>query len=509
MSVVTPEPRTAEDPRLGGKIARGAVWMVLFKLTERSLGLVSTVILARLLVPADFGIVAMATAIIGAIELFTAFSFDTALIQNPEATREHYDTAWTFNVLFGTSAAIVLVALAPFAGRYYGEPRVPPVVYCLALGTLVQGFENIGIVAFRKDLQFRKEFQYRVLRKLAGFVVVLPAAFLLRNHWALVGGMLATSIGSVTLSYFIQPYRPWFSLKASGQLFRFSRWLLANNLLQFLRDRGPDLLIGRVAGSVRLGAFVIAREISNMPTSELIAPINRAIFPGFARQAANLDLLRRTFLDSLAIIWMLALPAGIGIAATADLLVRVVLGPNWLAVIPLMQVLAVYGAIMIVHGNVGYVYVALGRPRILTATSGVFVCSLALLLFVLVPRFGVQGAAWSFLCASVLQLPVTYATLVRVLQLHLRQFLVAVWRPVAATLVMGTSVALVAAALDVPPRQGPEVAALLLLVALGGAIYVLTLYGLWGAAGRPAGAERVCLDRVREQWDKFRRRGSA
>jgi len=509
MSVAPPEAAAVDDPRLGSKIAKGAVWMVLFKLTERSLGLISTVILARLLVPADFGIVAMATAIIGAVELFTAFSFDAALIQNPDATRKHYDTAWTFNVLFGTGAAIVLVALAPLAGRYYGEPRVPAVLYCLAVSTLVQGLENIGVVAFRKELQFRREFQYRVLRKLAGFVVVLPAAFLLRNHWALVAGMLATAVGSVALSYVVQPYRPRFSLAAGGQLIRFSRWLLANNLLQFLRDKGPDLLIGRVAGSVRLGAFVIAREISNMPTSELIAPINRAIFPGFARQAGNLELLRRTFLDALSIIWMLALPAGVGIAVTADLLVRVVLGPNWLEAIPLIRVLAVYGAVMIVHGNVGYVYIALGRPRILTATSGVFVCSLALLLFVLVPRFSVQGAAWSFLCASLLQLPVTYVTLVRVLQLRVSQFWVAVWRPVAATLVLGGSVQFVSTSIEVPPRQGPEVVALVLLAGLGCAIYVLTLYGLWGAAGRPAGAERVCLDRARDQWRKLRRRGSA
>jgi lipopolysaccharide exporter len=506
VSVAGSEQPAAEDPRLGRKIAKGAVWMVLFKLTERGLGLISTVILARLLVPADFGIVAMAMAFIGAIELFTAFSFDTALIQNPSATREHYDTAWTFNVLFGTSAALLLFALAPLAGRFYSEPRVPAVLFCLALCILVQGFENIGVVAFRKELQFRREFQYRVLRKLAGFVVVVPAAFLLRNHWALVCGQLATSVGAVTLSYVVQPYRPRFSLAAGPQLLRFSRWLLANNLLQFLRDRGADLVIGRVVGKVPLGSFVVARDISNMPTSELIAPINRAIFPGFARQAGNLALLRRTFLDSLSIIWMVGLPAAVGIAVTADLLVRVVLGPSWIESIPLMRVLAVYGALMIVHGNGGYVYIALGRPRILTATTGAFVCILTLLLIALVPRLGVEGAALAFLCASVLQFPVTYFTLVRVLELRLPQFLTAVWRPVLATLAMGGSVGLLTASIDVPQRQLPETIALLAFVAFGGAVYVVVLCTLWALAGRPPGAERVCLDRLREQWAKRRRR---
>jgi O-antigen/teichoic acid export membrane protein len=498
----------AEDPRLGRKIAKGAIWMVLFKLTERGLGLVSTMILARLLAPADFGLVAMAMAFIGAIELFTAFSFDTALIQNPQASREHYDTAWTFNVLFGASAALVLVLLAPLSAGYYREPRVPPVLYCLALGLLVQGFENIGVVAFRRELEFRREFQYRVLRKLSGFIVVVPAAFLLRNHWALVAGQLATSLGSVALSYVVQAYRPRFSWATAGQLFRFSRWLLANNLLVFLRDRGPDLVIGRIVGKVPLGSFVVARDISNMPTSELIAPINRAIFPGFARQAAQLERLRRTFLDSLSIIWMIGLPVAIGLAVTADLIVRVVLGPQWFAAIPPMRILAIYGALMILHGNGGYVYIALGRPRVLTATSGIFVCNLSLLLLLLVPRAGVQGAALAFLGASLLQFPVTYVTLVRVLGLRLGQLVAAVWRPVAATVTMGATVGLASAALDVPARQGPEILALATLASAGCAIYFGTLYGLWALAGRPPGAERVCLDRARDQWHELRRGGA-
>ncbi len=507
-STASPE-HPEHDPHLGRKVAKGAAWMVLFKVGERSLSLVSTLVLARLLVPADFGVVAMATVMIGALELFTAFSFDVALIQNPAVTRAHYDTAWTFNVLFGAATAAVLVLLAPFAARYYGEPRVQPVLYCLAAGTLVQGFENIGIVAFRKDLQFHKEFLYRIARKLAGFVVVLPAAFLLRSHWALVLGMLATSAGSVAMSYTVHPYRPRFSLATGGQLFRFSRWLLVNNMLFFLRDRGADLLIGRVAGPVQLGSFVVAREISNMPTSELVAPMNRAIFPGLARQASDLDALRRSFLDSLSIIWVLALPAGVGIAATADLIVRVMLGPNWLSAIPVIQVLAIYGAVMIVHGNGGYVYISLGRPRILTATTTVYVCVLAILVTTLASRWGVVGAAWAFLIASLLQLPVTYLTLLHVSGLRAGTLLLAVWRPVVATLAMGAVVALAANRLETPAQTLPEVRALLMLMALGAAIYVPTLLGLWIAAGRPAGAERICLDRVREKWRMRTRRGGA
>ena len=128
------------------RMAAGAAWMILFRLTERSIGFISTLILARLLVPDDFGLVAMATSILAALELLGAFSFDMALIQNQAATRKHYDTAWTFEVLFGVIKCALLLALSVPAAAFYGEPRITAVMQVLALCTLLQGFDNIGVV---------------------------------------------------------------------------------------------------------------------------------------------------------------------------------------------------------------------------------------------------------------------------------------------------------------------------------------------------------------------------
>src|SRR5690242_15755574 len=109
---------------IGRKIASGTAWMVMFKLIERSIGLVSTIILARLLVPTDFGLVAMAMAIVALVELIQAFGFDIALIQNQHASREDYDTAWTLNVFLALTCSIVVSASARAVAIFYGEPRV-------------------------------------------------------------------------------------------------------------------------------------------------------------------------------------------------------------------------------------------------------------------------------------------------------------------------------------------------------------------------------------------------
>src|SRR5687767_1543898 len=134
------------------KMTTGIAWMVTARLADRGIGLISTLILARLLVPDDFGLVAMATAIGGILDLLGAFSFDLALIQKKDAGKNHYDTVWTFTVLFGLVCAIALVGLAIPAAIFYREPRLEAVMYALAVLYLVGGFSNVGVVDFRKEL---------------------------------------------------------------------------------------------------------------------------------------------------------------------------------------------------------------------------------------------------------------------------------------------------------------------------------------------------------------------
>src|SRR5258706_9318032 len=134
-----------------GKMARGAAWMVLFKLGERSLGLVRMLILVRLLSPHDFGLVAMARSFIFMAELLTSFGFDVALIQNQAANDRHYHTAWTCNVLVGFFIFLLMLAAARPITSFYGEPALFWGVCWLALGPLIGGCEKIGGVFFFEE----------------------------------------------------------------------------------------------------------------------------------------------------------------------------------------------------------------------------------------------------------------------------------------------------------------------------------------------------------------------
>ena len=174
---MTPEARAS----LGRSMAAGAGWMVLMRLADRGVGLVSLAILARLLLPEDFGLVALAVSIIALVDMFGQFGADVALIQNQHAERRHYDSAWTLNLATAMTMSLVLAVVAKPAAAFFAEPRVEGIVYWLAVANVIGACANIGIVDFRKRLEFRKEFAYLFSARVLSTAVTLVLAWQWRD----------------------------------------------------------------------------------------------------------------------------------------------------------------------------------------------------------------------------------------------------------------------------------------------------------------------------------------
>lgn len=478
---------------IGGSIASGALWMVLLNVLMSAISVVSTVVLARLLLPSDFGIIAMAMSFVAILELLWSFAFDSALIQDQTAKRATYDTAWTMNIGLGVTVAAGLLALAYPAALFYSEPRLLPLMCCLAIGSVFQGFENIGVVAFRKELRFGSEFYYQIARKLTGFLVTVPLAFALRSYWAMAIGIVAGRIANVALSYFAHPYRPKASLAAYKDLVNFSKWLFANNILYVLSIRSQDFVIGKIAGPAALGLYTLSYEISTMPATNLVQPINRAVFPGFSRMAADKHALRHGYLNVLAMIALLAVPAGLGIAAVAEPLIPLLLGERWLQAVPIVQVLAIYGVLAALSSVFGPVFMALGRPRVLTWFS-------LLNLSIFIPAIvigamagSVRGAAWGCLFVVTIMMPLSHWLASRALGIRLRQVAAMLWRPAAAAVSMYVAVAAFLQAVSAGEGIAARVMELAAGVALGAVVYGAAVLMLWTGAGKPDGAERKVI----------------
>ncbi len=479
---------------LKDRFASGARWTVALRLVDRGLGFASTLLLARLLTPEDFGVVAMGTSIQAILLAVTEFGFIQSLIQRSDTDNKAYDTAWTLLIIANAIVSLILVALIPLALRWYDDPRVVPVMVALAFHAFLSSFRNVGYVLYEREMNFRPAFLMALWRKIASVLVAASAAYVLGNYWALLAGVLAGVVTEVAVSYWLFPYRPRFSLARTSELMGFSKWWLASQLTGHLNRRGQDFLIGGQLGAERLGQYSVAFEFATLPTTEIVAPLTRAVLPGYVMLRENSSRMFGTFARVWGGVALVALPAAAGIFCLSELITKVILGPKWAGTEGLLGLLAFLGAAHAMSTNFWPLVLTLKGPK---ASFILAVVSLILTMPAFVALLILQGltaAVLGLIGSSVLVLVLTAAWFVHTQGLAALSLLRPLVRPALSTLVM------VATLLAGPPYAAGDAnwagdfVNLLARVALGAVVYTISIAFLWLLSGCPAGAERDFYD---------------
>lgn len=477
----------------GRHLIRGSAWMIAARWATRLVGLASTLILARLLTPADFGIVAMALIASGLLETIAYAGVDLALMRAGHDTREHYDTAWTIQLIQAAAIALLLLAAAPLTAAYFAEPRAADVIRLLALKSLLDGAQNIGVVAFRKELDFAKEFRFLLYGKLLNFVVVVVVAFLLRNYWALAIGMVAGSIIGVALSYAMHPYRPRLSLARVREIWSFSQWLMISRVGAYLNRRTDEFVVGGIAGTSAMGSYHVASELSTMPSNELVMPMRRAMFPTLAKLTGDPAAFGRAVVATFASVAAICIAAGFGLMSIAPELVAVFLGQQWLAAIPLVRWLALYGSFSALVLVLEVPLWVGGRTRWSAMQTWLELALLVPLVWLATRSYGIEGAAATRAGVSAAMVPCMLFLTARAGHARVGTLLHALARPLAAALTMAGVLA------TLPfDRLGHVVVILVAKIVVGALVYLATMAALWRAQGQPDGVESTVLQHARE-----------
>ena len=464
-----------------------------WRLGMRVLGLVSTLVLVRLIAPADFGIIALATGFMQTIDGMLTLGTEEAVIRETTPGQAFYDTAFTLNLLRGLSVTILVAALAWPAAGFFADPRLGPVLLFVACLPVLDGFANIGAVDFRRDFAFHKEFAIMVLPKLCGIVAAIGTAAVLHSYVAMLAGMGVNRVLRVVMSYVMHPYRPALSLKAWRGLAGYSAWTWLLSLAILVRDRSDSLLLGRLTNTASVGFYSVGAEIAALPTTELIEPLGRAAFSGFAAGRQQQVDPGDIFLRLTGSAALLTLPAGVGLSLVAAPLVALAFGPGWAQAVPVLRILSLSFTVM-VFGHLGLhllsAYAVLGRLVSLTLVgAGVRVALLALL----IPAYGLTGAAAGAAIAVVLEQGLTVATALRRFHVGAGMLIRGIGRPVVAAAAM----AAVLAGTGLGWTDDAGVLSLAAATVTGAAVYAAVLLALWSAAGCPAGAETDLLTLVR------------
>jgi len=481
-STVHPEPAAGEQVggSLKARVIRGGLWVAALKGTSRGLGFVRTLILARLLMPKDFGILGIALLAIGAINTFTETGFSAALVQKKEDIEEYLDTCWTIQAIRGFVLAAILFFAAPLVARFFESPASGPVLQVLAISVALSGLQSARTVYYQRELLFDRQFAQDVVSTVADLAVSVTLALAWRNVWALVYGSLAGSAVGLIASYLLQPQRPRLRVdpKAAADLWRFGRWVLGSSALVFLVTNLDNAVVGKLLGESALGLYAMAYTISNLPATEITQVFNRVAFPAFARMQQDLPRIRAAYFYAFRYMAALVLPSGVFLALMAPDLVRVVLGDKWMQAVPALRVLAVYGIVRAVASANGPLVLGLGRPDVDTKIMVIKLLGMGSIIYPLVLSDGIRGVAIAVLAPVILSQTYGFTMAARLLRCGTASWLQAAAPAALVALLLG------AALFGVSHALGPLSHALCLLSAAGLTGLAITSSVWWGLRHR-------------------------
>jgi lipopolysaccharide exporter len=466
----------------------GALWSVGTRWVIKGMGFVNTVIMARLLMPADYGVVAMAMLVVGLTEALLDFGAATALLRKDQVSRDEIDSAWTLRLLQGLVVGALLLALSPLATAYFAEPRVMPVLWVLAACVAIGGAGNIGLTLAQKSFRFSVEFRVNVIAKLLSVVATVVAGFLLGDYRALVIGVATGYLSLFLLSYLMHPYRARWNTRKIGEIWALTKWLMLAGVGSFLLRKTDELVAARIGSTAAFGLYNVGSDLGRLPVGQLGPAMMRAFLPVLSTLQGDAVRTRRAVLKTLAAVNAITLPMGLGVAALATPLTLLVLGERWAEAAPYVAAFALVGSVQFITNPLTALLVLCGHTRTQNTAVWIEFGLFVLAAVLLVPSLHLMGLVLARLLASLANAVAMTWFARQQAELPLRGVLQALWRPLLGALAMHPLVTLASA-------HGSGLLGQLLLGLLTGVLfYTAWLLASWWLAGRPEGLESTAFD---------------
>lgn len=459
---------------LGRRVVSGATFQFLGIALRTLITIGSTAILARLLSPADFGYIAMATVITEFAGLFSNFGFTNILIQQRVINRLQIDTVFWASLLLGAILTTMVFILSFFTGWLFVDPRIGNLLRVLCLTFLLSGFTSVPWAMLARLLCFRTEFWVQITSMASRAVVAILFAYAGFGVWSLVAGALWGASMSMVLYWVAVPYVPRFKFNLAHltSTWRTSSSYLGGGLLYYINMNADLVLIGRYLGATQLGYYQNARSLTDEIRARIAAPLQQVLFPAFSTIQTNRDHLQYLFMRSARLLATAIFPIGFGVSATAADLVPVLYGNQWHDMIPIMTMFGISAALRGSTAIASPLFNASNRVG-LALKYNVISTALMLMGVALTLQYGVDTVAKAVAFASLYPM-VVFRLGLGLIGLDFRHMLLMLGPPAVASLVMWVAIASIR-----PFTEGTFIHSGTLLIChigAGGLIYVSMLY---------------------------------
>lgn len=386
----------------------GILWMGALRGITRGVAFLKIAVLARLLSPLQFGLYGIASLVLALLEIVTETGINYFLIQEKSEIEDYLDSAWLVSIIRGLIISTFILIFAIPVSSFFNSPEVLSLILLISIVPFLRGFINPAIIKFQKNLEFKKEFAFRVIIFIIDAAISIYLAFLTRSATSLVWGMIAGATLEVLLSWVL--VRTWPKLKVESikvkKVLQRGKWITFAGIFDYLFHNIDDAVVGKLLNTSALGFYQVAYKISTLPITEGGAVIGRVVFPIYSKIADDLVRLRSAYLKVLGFTSLTTVSFGLILMIFADSLTLFFLGSNWLVIVPTLKVLAIFGVIRAVTATSFALFLAAKKQEYITFLTTVSIFGLAITILPLVEKFGLVGAAYASLVGAILGLPV-------------------------------------------------------------------------------------------------------
>lgn len=367
---------------------------------EKVIFLFRILILARILAPADFGLVAIGMVSLAVMTSLTDFGIVPALIQQPAGNKRHLDTAWTIGLVRGAGINIIMFIAAPFIAHAFGEPEATNIIRLLAVTTLLQAGASIEVAALTRQLKFK---QLALIRLSAAVCNTIVSVLLARSlgAWAIVWGTVAGAITHLIASYVVAPYWPRFRMEsvATSSLMRFGRWIFAIGVISVMADAAIRWIVTNRLGVAELGLYFMAARLAYLPYQVITELVGEVAFPMYAQLQKNRAKATRAFRTVFVSMLALLLPTSLIMIVLIPDLVTVVLGERWIGATTVMQLLVAVCVAGVAGDSIIPLLKGVGSPKKVAVLDLLQLLVVIPAAWFLIERYGLAGAGLAALLA--------------------------------------------------------------------------------------------------------------
>lgn len=386
---------------------KGISWVGLLRITTRFLAFVRIAILARILTPSQFGLFGIASLVLALIEIITETGINVFLIQENRKVESYISTAWIVSIVRGIFVALLLFVLSPIIASFFNAPEALQLLMLISLVPLVRGFINPSIALLQKDLLFDKEFFLRFFIFFIDATIAVLVTFLTLSPVGIIWGLIVGAIAEVYLSFVMISPRPQFRFELPKviEVIHRGKWITASGIFNYLFHNIDDIIVGKILGTSALGLYQVGYRISTLPISEVADVISRVTFPVYVKIINDKKRLARAFFKTTSLVTLLTIPFGVVLFLFPEIIVRILLGEQWVQAALTIKILALFGVTRAISGSASALYLAAKKQVYVTVVTCVSLAVLLFSIFLLIHLYGIVGAAMSVLIGSIAPVP--------------------------------------------------------------------------------------------------------